>query len=159
MTPRLWEGICSAAFGFTAPRKSRPEIRAGGARIRRLVVEQLEARELLSTLPAGFQETLVAQGLNPTGMSFAPDGRLFVANKNGTVTIIEADGTQLATPFFSVPVDTYRDRGLDAVMVDPNYEQNHYVYVYCTAAVPSNPDVAGNGAITRLVRLTSSATN
>jgi hypothetical protein len=33
-----------------------------------------------ATLPAGFTETAVANGLlNPTAMQFAPDGRLFVA--------------------------------------------------------------------------------
>jgi len=31
-----------------------------------------------ATLPAGFAETQVATGLNPTTMTFAPDGRLFL---------------------------------------------------------------------------------
>src|SRR3954453_11495393 len=126
---------------------------------RRLLVEPLEARALLTTLPVGFQETLVTQGVNPTGEDFAPDGRLFVADKQGTVSVVEADGTLAPAPFFSVDVDTYRDRGLISVLVDPNYVHNHYVYVYYTAAVPSNPNAADNGAVTRLVRLKASSAN
>src|SRR5206468_3203421 len=49
--------------------------------------------------------------------------------------------------------------GLTAVLVDPNYAQNHYVYVDYTAAVPGNPDAENNGAVNKLVRLTASATN
>src|SRR5205809_6941717 len=75
---------------------------------RRLVAEPLESRELLSTLPAGFQESTVALDVNPTGFTFAPDGRMFVANKQGVVSIIEADGSPAAAPFFTVPVDNFR---------------------------------------------------
>jgi glucose/arabinose dehydrogenase len=131
-----------------------------GKRTRRPLVEPLESRELLTTLPAGFQETLYGDtNVNPAGMDFAPDGRLFVANKDGRVTIIEPDGTPAPQPFFSVPVDQFRDRGLTAVVVDPHYEQNHYVYVYYTPAVAVNPDMPDNGAMNRLVRLTASDAN
>jgi glucose/arabinose dehydrogenase len=140
-------------------RTSRVGAPAVARRTRQLRVESLESRQLLSTLPAGFQETLLATNLNPAGLDIAPDGRIFVANKSGTVTIVQADGTVLGTPYFSVAVDTYRDRGLDAVLVDPEYATNHYVYVLYTAAVAVNPNTANNGAITRLVRLTSSTAN
>src|SRR5213080_4576741 len=105
--------------------------RSRRSRAPRLLLEPLESRELLTILPAGFQETLYGgTNVNPAGFDFGPDGRMFIANKDGRVTIIEADGTPAPAPFFSVPVDTFRDRGLTAVVVDPHYEQNHYVYVY-----------------------------
>jgi glucose/arabinose dehydrogenase len=126
---------------------------------RRLRVERLESRELLAAFPDGFQQAQVASGLNPTGFDFAPDGRLFVANKNGTVTVIHKDGTKASQPFYTAAVDSYRDRGLTSILVDPNYNQNHYVYIYYTAAVGTNPNTANNGAPTRLVRLTASSTN
>src|SRR5204862_7469971 len=130
------------------------------SRTRRLIVEPLESRELLTTLPAGFQETLYGDtNVNPAGFDFAPDGRIFVANKDGRVTIIEADGTPAPQPFFSVPVDQVLDRGLTAVVVDPNYARNDYVYVYYTPAVAVNPDMPTNGATTRLGRLTASDAN
>ncbi len=111
-------------------------------------------------LPAGFQETQYGDtNVNPAGFDFAPDGRMFIANKDGRVTIIEPDGTPAPQPFFSVAVDQFRDRGLTAVVVDPHYEQNHYVYVYYTPAVAVNPDMPDNGATNRLVRLTASEAN
>src|SRR6476620_681141 len=124
---------------------------------RRLRVEPLETRDLLSTLPDGFVETQLINGVNPTGFSFAPDGRMFVANKNGTVTVVHKDGTKASQPFVSVAVDTYRDRGLTSIIVDPNYAQNHYVHIYYTAAVSTNPNAANNGAPTRPVRYTASS--
>ncbi|MGZ8843588.1 MAG: hypothetical protein ACXW18_07990, partial [Pyrinomonadaceae bacterium] len=37
-----------------------------------------------ATLPAGFSETMIANGLSsPTAMDFAPDGRLFVCLQGG----------------------------------------------------------------------------
>jgi hypothetical protein len=37
-----------------------------------------------STLPAGFRDSVVLSGLtNPTVLQFAPDGRIFVGQKNG----------------------------------------------------------------------------
>ncbi|MDX1946963.1 MAG: PQQ-dependent sugar dehydrogenase [Pirellulaceae bacterium] len=132
--------------------------RRSPARTYRPLVERLEARELLATLPPGFVETKLTGGY-PVAMDFAPDGHLFVANKTGSVKLIDPDGTVLPNPFYTVAVDGFRDRGLTAIVVDPDYETNGYVYIYYTAAVPSNPDAANNGAVTKLVRLTSSAAN
>src|SRR5262245_16790223 len=147
--------ICASRIGSAQKTKWRRR----SDRTRPLICEPLEMRLALSTLPAGFQETLYGTNVNPGGFDFAPDGRMFIANKDGRVTIIHADGTTAPQPFFSVSVDSFRDRGLTAVVVDPNYAQNHYVYVYYTAAVAVNPDMANNGATNRLVRLTASAAN
>jgi glucose/arabinose dehydrogenase len=84
---------------------------------------------------------------------------MFVANKSGTVTVVHKDGTKASQPFVSVAVDSFRDRGLTSVLVDPNYAQNHFVYIYYTAAVGTNPNTANNGAPTRLVRYTASSSN
>ena len=41
-----------------------------------------------ATLPTGFSETRVATGLaSPTAMAIAPDGRIFVAEKGGTLRL------------------------------------------------------------------------
>ena len=43
-----------------------------------------------STLPAGFQETVVFSGLtNPTVVRFSPDGRVFVAEKSGLIKVFD----------------------------------------------------------------------
>lgn len=83
-----------------------------------------------STLPSGFSETRLAAGLDPNGIEFAPDGRLFVTIKSGTVRIIK-NGALLATPFVTIPtVDPSNERGLQSVAFDPAFATNGYVYVY-----------------------------
>src|SRR5690348_17203736 len=114
---------------------------AGRLRLRRRgfrpLPEGLEDRQLLTTLPAGFVDTPVATGLaNPTTFDFAPDGRIFVAQQSGQLRVIE-NGQLLATPFLSLNVDSAGERGLLGVAFDPQFETNHYLYVYYT--VPGSP--------------------
>ncbi|WP_461052724.1 PA14 domain-containing protein [Spirosoma arcticum] len=86
-----------------------------------------------STLPNGFSETRIATGLDPTGMEFAPDGRLFVTEKAGRVRIIK-NGNLLPTPFLTLSVNNNDERGLQTLIFDPNFASNQYVYVYYTVA-------------------------
>src|SRR4051794_40182332 len=92
--------------------------------------EPLERRVLFSTVTDGFAETVVADGLaRPTVMELAPDGRVFICEKKGTLRIVK-DGQLLPTPFVTLPVETTGERGLGGVALDPNFASNHYVYVY-----------------------------
>ena len=123
-----------------------------------------------ATLPAGFSETLVASGLRkPTAMTFAPDGRLFICEQEGTLRVVK-NGALLATPFLTVAVNASGERGLLGVAFDPNFASNRYVYVYYTATSPTvhnrvsrfiaNGDVAQAGSEVPLLDLeTLSATN
>lgn len=102
-----------------------------------------------ATLPSGFSETRLVAGLDPNGIEFAPDGRLFVTIKSGTVRIIK-NGTLLATPFVTIPnVDPGNERGLQSITFDPNFTTNGYVYVYYTVAV------AGQASHNRVSRFTA----
>jgi glucose/arabinose dehydrogenase len=113
---------------------------------------------VLSTLPAGFQESFVTGNVFPTSMDFASDGRLFITDKFGSVRIFK-NNALLPTPFYLVAVDTYSDRGMNSVSVDPNFATNHFVYLQYTAAVPGNPNLPNNGAITKVVRVTADPAN
>lgn len=86
-----------------------------------------------ASLPANFAETRLASGLDPTGMEFAPDGRLFVLEKPGRIRIIK-NGTLLATPFMTLSVNNSNERGLLGIAFDPNFSSNRYVYLYYTTA-------------------------
>src|SRR5688572_23567951 len=87
-----------------------------------------------ATLLAGFDEVRVTGGLvSPTAMEFAPDGRLFVCEQGGRLRVIK-NGTLLPTPFVKINVDSDGERGLLGVTFDPNFANNHYVYVYYTTA-------------------------
>src|SRR5437762_9313319 len=77
-----------------------------------------------ATLPAGFSETRVATGLaSPTAMAIAPDGRIFVAEKGGTLRVVK-NSSPLATPFLTVSVSTQSERGLLGVAFDPDFNVN-----------------------------------
>ncbi|HYI11478.1 MAG TPA: PQQ-dependent sugar dehydrogenase [Thermoanaerobaculia bacterium] len=90
-----------------------------------------------ATLPAGFSETPVATGLSePTAMSMAPDGRIFVCEQDGALRVIK-DGELLATPFVNITVNSTGERGLLGVAFDPDFLTNRWVYVYYTSPTPA----------------------
>ncbi len=90
-----------------------------------------------TSLPAGFTETILTSSLaEPTAMTLAPDGRLFVCEQSGTLRVIK-NGALLPTPFLTVPVDDLGERGLLGVVLDPNFPTNQHLYVYYT--VPGSP--------------------
>jgi glucose/arabinose dehydrogenase len=112
-----------------------------------------------ATLPAGFSETRVAAGLaSPTAMAIAPDGRVFVSEKGGTLRVVK-NNALLSPPFLTVSVNTASERGLLGVAFDPGFPNNRFVYVYYTTATApihnrvsrftassTNPDVAQAGS-------------
>ncbi|HET9227134.1 MAG TPA: PQQ-dependent sugar dehydrogenase [Thermoanaerobaculia bacterium] len=89
-----------------------------------------------ATLPTGFTETRIAQGIvRPTAMALAPDGRIFVCEQTGALRVIK-DGRLLPQPFATVPVFTEGERGLLGVTFDPDFPRTPHVYVYYTATKP-----------------------
>ena len=90
------------------------------------------------TYPTGFSQVQVANGISsPTVMAFAPDGRLFVAQQNGVLRIIQ-NGSLLTTPFMSISVHSSGERGLLGIAFDPNFTTNQYIYVYYTLSSGAN---------------------
>ncbi|MGI8871063.1 MAG: PQQ-dependent sugar dehydrogenase [Candidatus Limnocylindria bacterium] len=87
------------------------------------------------TTPTGFADQLVLGGLDrPTVIRFAPDGRVFVAEKSGLVK--EYDSLTDSTPTIVVDLRTevhnYWDRGLLGLALDPNFGTNPYLYTLYT---------------------------
>src|SRR6476469_9194073 len=123
------------------------------------------------SLPTGFGDALVAGGLNyPTAMTFSPDGRLFVSEKDGNLRVIK-NGVLLSTPFLSVSVNSEGERGLLGIAFDQNFSSNRYVYVYYTTASSpvhnrvsrftadsANPDMAIAGSEVPILDLEALAT-
>ena len=110
-----------------------------------------------ATLPAGFTESAFGASLSTacTTMTFAPDGRLFVSQQNGSLRVIK-NGTLLTTPFVSLTVDSRTERGLLGIAFDPSFSSNRFLYVYYTVpAGPSNSPPPHN----RVSRFTASAGN
>jgi glucose/arabinose dehydrogenase len=71
----------------------------------------------------------------PTGLAFAPDGRLFYNEKiTGNVRVISADGELQREPVITVDVDGLVERGLLGIEFDPYYAENGHIWIVYTAA-------------------------
>ena len=99
------------------------------------VLSQVKFVEAQSTVfnDSHFVENLITDQLQqPTSLEFAPDGRLFITQQDGTVRIIE-DGQLLPEPFMSKPVVNSGERGLLGIAFDPEFDTNQYVYFFYTS--------------------------
>ncbi len=73
----------------------------------------------------------VAENLEvPWAIAFSPDGRIFFTERDGKVRIIE-DGTLLQEPALTLSVGRV-EGGLLGLALDPEFEKNHYIYLYYT---------------------------
>lgn len=95
--------------------------------------------------PPGFEETTALAGLTePTAVRFAPDGRIFVAEKRGVVKVFDGfdDLTPTVYADLSRQVHDYWDRGLLGLALDPQFETRPYVYVlYTYNKDPNSPEM------------------
>jgi glucose/arabinose dehydrogenase len=89
--------------------------------------------------PAGFQEQTVLSGLDlPMNIEFAPDGRLFVAEKSGVIKVFDniADPTPTVFADLSANVHNTFDRGLLGLALHPQFPAQPWVYVSYTYDAP-----------------------
>src|SRR5206468_10359800 len=89
----------------------------------------------------GVAGTLIARGLDaPVDLAFAPDGRLFVAERGGCIRIIRAPAqppaAAVAKPAIAL-ADTAGD-GVEllAMAIDPQFSRTHHVYAIYTVRSP-----------------------
>lgn len=92
----------------------------------------------LTSLPAGYKIESVLDGLEfPTGVAALPDGRFLITEQqSGNVRVVE-DGVLQRDPWLELNVSVAQGKfveelGLDNIAVDPDFEKNHYVYLYFT---------------------------
>ncbi|NBH08519.1 PQQ-dependent sugar dehydrogenase, partial [Amycolatopsis sp. SID8362] len=88
-----------------------------------------------AAVPAGFTDTVAIGGLSsPTAAAFAPDGRVFIAEKSGLVKVFDSLADPTATVFADLrtPTQDFWDRGLLGLAVDPAFPARPYVYVSYT---------------------------
>ncbi|PWW22832.1 glucose/arabinose dehydrogenase [Geodermatophilus normandii] len=83
----------------------------------------------------GFSDTTAFSGLvNPTAVRFAPDGRVFVAEKRGTVQMYDGLGDTTPTRIADLRTEVHNfwDRGLLGLAVDPGFPTRPYLYALYT---------------------------
>ena len=120
----------------------------------------LEAFAAAGAPPAGFEESTVLTGMNaPTAIRFAPDGRIFVAEKRGLIKVFDGVGDTTPTIFadLQTQVHDFWDRGLLGMELDPNFASNGRVFVLYTrneesflATMPRWPDAYPDSAGARV---------
>lgn len=83
----------------------------------------------------------------PVALAFAPDGRLFYTEKNtGNVRVISADGELQSEPVIHLPTDALQERGMLGIVLDPDYENNGYIWVFHTAE-PTQREFSSNRVV------------
>lgn len=122
----------------------RPAIAINGLML--LVLFVINKPVLAQAYPANFSQVTVASGLvSPTMAAPCIDGRIFVAQQNGTIRIVK-NGQLVTRPFITLPVQNTGERGLLGIAFHPSFATNHYLYLYYT--VPT-------GAYNRISRFTA----
>jgi glucose/arabinose dehydrogenase len=82
-----------------------------------------------------YMQEVAASGLNvPWDMDFAPDGRIFVTERDGAIRLIEQGKLREEPVFrFDKPLlYNESEAGLLGLTLDPDFKSNHYMYVYHT---------------------------
>ena len=114
-----------------------------------------------ATYPSGFEEETIVGGLTiPTTAAWAPDGRLFIAEKSGLLKVVNP-GLSTATTILDISdqVNDSYDRGLLGLALDSDFESNGYVYLlYVYDVAPLMPDSDGQ-MVSRLSRIQVSGSN
>jgi glucose/arabinose dehydrogenase len=114
------------------------------------------------TLPSTYVQTSIVTGLvYPSDFDWLPDGRYVVTQKGGntnpasnaTIKIFQANGTAIGT-FYDLTdsVEAAGEHGLHGIAVDPDFNNNHYIYAYYTYRNPAKTQMA-----LRVVRFTEAS--
>ncbi|WP_418223229.1 PQQ-dependent sugar dehydrogenase [Clostridium isatidis] len=94
-----------------------------------------------------YRVELVAENLNvPWAIAESDDGKIYFTERVGRIRVIE-NGRLNPQPLVTItPIFTEAEAGLFGIALDPNFSENHYVYVMHTYSV-------GNNIYSRVIRL------
>jgi glucose/arabinose dehydrogenase len=97
----------------------------------------------------------------PVALAFAPDGRLFYNEvQTGNIRVVQ-NGALLPDPFYQFLVSDQPGTGLVGLTLDPNFQENHYVYAFFTAPADrkSGGGTSGPNEILRLTDVDNKGTS
>ena len=85
---------------------------------------------IVRALPQSFFKTEVASGFNePTDFVETPDGKILVIEKSGNIKIV-SNGVVSNFTNSPIAVNQQGERGLLGITLDPNYQQNRFIYIF-----------------------------
>src|SRR5262245_199875 len=93
-------------------------------------------QEQLAATPDLKIEVLIRGLDTPWAVDFAPDGRIFITERPGRIRTVEGSRL-LAEPWIKLEVQAVGEAGLMGLALDPQFSQNHFVYVAYTYRAPN----------------------
>jgi glucose/arabinose dehydrogenase len=90
-------------------------------------------------------ETLLTGLDTPWEVVFAPDARVFITERPGTIRLLE-DGELRSEPYAELQTEELGEGGQLGLALDPDFEENGYLYAYHTSST-------NGGVVNRVVRL------
>lgn len=108
---------------------------------------------LASALDPGFVvQTAITPVSQPTCIAFSPSGLTYLGLKGGPIRVF--NGSTLVTTFATISCSTESERGVLGLAFDPNFNTNHFVYVYYTTNSGSfNPPATPKNRVSRFTEL------
>lgn len=88
-------------------------------------------------LPRGLDVSTYKRGLNfPVDMAWVPGSkRIFFTEKTGKIRVMDGDNIR-SRACRTLDVNSDGERGLLGIVLHPNFERNHWLYVYYSNASP-----------------------
>jgi glucose/arabinose dehydrogenase len=108
-------------------------------------------------VPAGYELSTFASGFDqPISLAVAPDGRVFVGQKNGEVWTVDGVSPEPKL-FLSIEVYNFSECGLLGIALDPDFASNGYIYFFATVSPDEQQilrytDVNGLGTDATVIR-------
>ena len=111
------------------------------------MLQQMRAEDL--PLAAGV-DVVLSDLHAPVSIVVAPDGRLFYTEKDtGNVRVV-VDGVIQPEPVLTLPVGSHGEQGMLGITLDPDFENNHQIWISHTLPARANDGLKVN----RVVRFT-----
>jgi glucose/arabinose dehydrogenase len=109
--------------------------------------------------PFGVTSEVVVPAANADAIAFAPDGRLFfVEHWTGAIRVVSADGQLLPEPFATLSdVAAGIGWGLTGLAIDPEFEDNNFIYALYTKLTQPGPPPAGTPTLVRFTENNNTA--
>jgi len=136
---------------------SRRPLLAGMATIPLSISIATEAQAIESRAASGtYRATPVIEGLNaPWSLCFLPDGRRLITEKPGRLLVFEPDSSEAKIVSGTPAVFAQRQGGLLDVVADPEFAQNHHIYLSFSATGEGGAETEVVRAVLESDRLTN----
>jgi glucose/arabinose dehydrogenase/cytochrome c551/c552 len=84
---------------------------------------------------------ILAQGISDAmEMTIANDGRIFAIERQGKVKLIDPAKPGEVTTVIDLESDTRGESGLIGICLDPNFDENGWIYMYHTVPIDGDPE-------------------